>query len=154
MERTGALRIFERSQATREVIYANYGDGDRKSFQKVQHIYENVEVRKIECIGHHQKRVGNQLRKLKKNKKGLGGRNKSTVAAMKDEGTGKAKEKSRLTDAIIDKLQNYFGIALRSNVGNLKKMKDAILASLFHVASSVDKDFHIFCLKSSDSWCQ
>ena len=64
MECTGALRIFERSQATRGVIYANYyGDGDSKSFQKVKDIYESVEVTKFECIGHYQKRVGNRLRK-------------------------------------------------------------------------------------------
>ena len=49
---------------------------------------------------------------------------------------GKVEEKSRLTDPIIDKLQNYFGIALRSNIGNLENIKGAILASLFHVASS------------------
>ena len=65
MESTGALRIFERSQATRGVIYANYyGDGDSKSFQKVKDIYESVEVTKFECIGHYQKRVGNRLRKF------------------------------------------------------------------------------------------
>ena len=41
MECTGALRIFERSRATRGVIYANYFvDGDSKSFQKVKDIYE------------------------------------------------------------------------------------------------------------------
>ena len=33
-------------------------------------------------------------------------------------------------------------------------MKDAVWASLSHVASSVDKDFHVFYPKSSDSWCQ
>ena len=30
--------------------------------------------------------------------------------------------KSRLTDSLIDKLHNYFGIALRSNVSNAKDM--------------------------------
>ena len=43
----------------------------------------------------------------------------------------KKKAKSRLTDWVIDKLQNYFGIALRSKVGNAKEMQDAILASMF-----------------------
>ena len=126
------------------------------SFQKVKDIYESVEVTKFECIGHYQKRVGNWLRKLKTNNKGLGGRNKKR--AVNKTGTGKAKEKveekSRLTDPIIDKLQNYFGIALRSNIGNLEKMKGAILASLFHVASSSFSIHHDYCPKSSDSWCQ
>ena len=64
------------------------------------------------------------------------------------------KAKCRLTDSVIDKLQNYFGIALRSNVGDLQKMQDAILASLFHVASSENDNFHVYCPKTYDSWCQ
>ena len=64
----------------------------------------------------------------------MGGKNKKVQT--KDKGKGKiTKAKSRLTDSVIDKLQNYFGIALRSNVGDLQKMQDAILARLFHVAS-------------------
>ena len=78
--------------------------------------------------------------------------------AVNKNATGKAKEKveekSRLTDPIIDKLQNYFRIALRSNIGNLEKMKGAILASLLHVASSSFNIHHDYCPKSSDSWCQ
>ena len=35
---------------------------------------------------------------------------------------------------MIDRLQNYYGIAIRSNVGDLDKMKKAIYASLFHCA--------------------
>ena len=50
-----------------------------------------------------QKRIGCRLRNLKKKEKGLGG-------------------KSKLTDRIIDKLQNYYGIDIRSNKNNLKAM--------------------------------
>ena len=66
------------------------------------------------------------------------------------------KSKSRLTDSIIEKLQNYFGIALRSKVNNVKEMRNAILAlaSMFHVASSADCNYHTYCPKSNDSWCQ
>ena len=42
--------------------------------------------------------------------------------------------KGRLTDNMIDKLHNYYGIAIRSNSGNLSAMKTAIYASLFHCA--------------------
>ena len=95
----------------------------------------DVEVQKKECVGHVQKRLGTALRKLKKEKKGLGG-------------------KGRLTDAMIDKLQNYYGIAIRSNTGNLPAMKKAILASLFHCASSADRNLHLqYCLEETDSWC-
>ena len=60
---------------------------------------------------HYQKRVGNRLRKLKNNNKGLGGRNKSKIPVNKD-GMGNAK--SRITDSIIDKLQNYLELHLEA----------------------------------------
>lgn len=41
-----------------------------------------------------------------------------------------------MTDGMMDKLQNYYGIAINSNVGNLEEMKKAVAASLFHCASS------------------
>ena len=130
-----------------------YGDGDSKSYDEVKHIYPGTIVQMFECIGHYQKRVGNRLRKLRIRTNGLGGKNKKVQT--KDKGKGKVtKAKSRLTDSVIDKLQNYFGIALRSNVGDLQKMQDAILASLFHVASSENDNFHVYCPKTYDSWCQ
>ena len=34
-------------------------------------------------------------------------------------------------------------------------MQEAILASLFHVASSESEDYHLrYCPKSTNSWCQ
>ena len=92
-------------------------------------------MEKLECIGHIQKRVGNRLRKFKKTIKGLGG-------------------KGRLTDATIDKLQNYYGIAIRRNVGNLEGMKSCVSAALFHVASSSENSWHSHCPIGKDSWCQ
>ena len=95
MEPAGAKRIFERSIEKRGVRYMSfYGDGDSKAYKEVENVYGEEKVTKYECIGHYQKRVGNRLRKLKKREKGL----------------------RELTEAIIDKLQNYFGIALRSLV--------------------------------------
>ena len=79
--------------------------------------------------------MGNRLRKLKKNVKGLGGR-------------------GRLTDATIDRLQNFFGVAIRQNAGNLEGMYSVTLASLFHVASSKDNNLHIHCPTGSSSWCR
>ena len=113
-----------------------YGDGESKSHKQVKDVYSDagVEVTKQECIGHVQKRVGTALRKLKKETLGLGG-------------------KGKLTDAIIDKLQNYYGIAIRSNVGNLEGMKQAVLASLFHCASNESRKLHDYCLVGPNSWC-
>ena len=83
--------------------------------------------------------MGTALRKLKKEKKGMGG-------------------KGKLTDRMIDKLQNYYGIAIRSNAGNLSQMKKAIYASLMHCASSKDHNLHcylyFYCPEGADSWCR
>ena len=53
---------------------------------------KRIKVTKFECIGHVQKRVGTALRKVRKEKK-LGG-------------------KGKLTDKMIDRLQNYYGVAV------------------------------------------
>lgn len=137
MEVEGAKRIFERSEQTRKVRYVKYlGDGDSKSFANIKDTYQGITVQKLECVGHFQKRVGTRCRKLKKNKKGLSGR-------------------GRLTNATIDRLQNYFGVAIRQNSGNLKRMQDAVRASLFHVASSKTNNWHYpHCPTGKDSWCK
>ena len=82
------------------------------------------------------KRVRTRLQNLKKKEKRLGGR-------------------GRLTDAIIDRLQNYAGVAIRQNVGDLKSMKSSFLASLFHVASNKDNSYHYpHCPIGPNSWCK
>ena len=137
METEGAKRVFERSINKHNLRYTEFlGDGDSKSFLTVKNVYSNVEVKKLECVGHYQKRVGTRLRNLKKREKGLGGR-------------------GRLTDAMIDRLQNFFGLAIRQNVGNLEGMKAGVLASLFHVASSKSNNWHYpHCPTGPDSWCK
>ena len=72
------------------------------------------------------RRVGTALRKLKRDNPGLRG-------------------KGKMTDSQINKLQNYYGIAIRSNVGNLSGMKKAIHASLMHCASSEARKLHEHC---------
>ena len=135
MEVTGVERIFGRSIEKNRLRYTEYyGDGDTKAFSAVESIYGNeVKVVKQECIGHIQKRVGSRLRKLKKNVSGLG--------------------KLGLTDSVIDKLQNYYGMAVRSNVGDLAGMKKAIYAAWCHVSSSEKSNFHVHCPVGPDSWC-
>ena len=136
MEVTGAKRIFSRSIEKSNLRYVNfYGDGDGKSFASIKDIYEGITVRKLECVGHVQKRVGTRLRNLKKKVKGLGG-------------------KGKLTNSIIDRLQNYYGIAVRSNSNDLNGMTKAICATLFHVASSSKNNWHDHCPDGSNSWCR
>ena len=50
--------------------------------------------------------------------------------------------KGKLTDRMIDKLQNFYRIAIRSNKNNLKAMQAGIRATLFHVASSKENTLH------------
>ncbi|GFU76359.1 uncharacterized protein TNCV_3156441 [Trichonephila clavipes] len=110
-----------------------YGDGDSKAFDSVKDIYGKASVTKLECIGHIQKRVGTRLRKLKSRNKGLGGEGK-------------------LTDALINKLQNYYGIAIRSNIRNLDKMQSAVIAAFFHCCSSKHQPKHGQCPVGDESW--
>ncbi|GFW60917.1 uncharacterized protein TNCV_4871281 [Trichonephila clavipes] len=102
--------------------------------------YKDVNIEKLECVGHVEKRMGTRLRALKlkgkklEDKKSLGGRN-------------------RLTDAEVDKLQRYYGLAIRNNSGNLSAMKQAIWAIFFHKISAVLNPQHGLCPLGDDSWC-
>ena len=60
----------------------------------------------------------------------------------------------KLTYAIIDKLQNYYGIAVRSNSNDLAGMQKAIRATLYHVASSEFNHSHSQCPLGEKSWCR
>ena len=60
--------------------------------------------------GHVQKRIGSRLRKLKSSNKGL----------KLGDGKGLA-GKGSLTDAKIDLLQNYYGLAIRENLHDVDK---------------------------------
>ena len=74
--------------------YLNYyGDGNSKSFQSVENVYEGAQVVKYECIWHYQKRVGNRLRKLRLRVKGLGGKAKAkTEDKVQTKDGGKVKK--------------------------------------------------------------
>ena len=63
--------------------------------------------------------------------------------------------RGKLTKAMIDRLQNYYGIAIRQNPNDLPGMKNAVRATLFHVASSKDQNYHTaYCPAGKDSWCR
>ena len=140
MEPAGLVSMYNRSIDKHGLLYTSlYCDGDSKSHDRVKDTYKekySKEVKRLQCVGHVQKRLGTALRKLKKNVKGLGG-------------------KGKLTKALIDKLQNYYGIAVRANVGDLQGMKQAINASLFHCIAKADTPhMHVHCPDGKDSWCR
>ena len=52
----------------------------------------------------------------------------------------------RLTDKAINTLQNYYGMAIRNNVGDLYGMKKLVWATLFHNCDIAnEKERHQFC---------
>ena len=146
METSGAVRIFERSLATRGLKYKDMlGDGDSSTYNTIvdkKPYGEDCIPKKLECIGHVQKRVGSRLRKMKNTKKGI----------KVSDGKGLS-GKGRLTDGKIDILQNYYGLAVRENLNDIDEMANAIKASLYHVASTEENPQHHLCPDGEDSWC-
>ncbi|XP_074111956.1 uncharacterized protein LOC141535751 [Cotesia typhae] len=130
--------MFSRSEELFGVKYGNYiGDGDSKTFKGILDLNpygDEFQVVKSECIGHVQKRMGTRLRKTRTDNH-LGGRGK-------------------LTEALIKKLSLYYGLAIRRNVNSAKDMKDAIMATYYHMCSTDDKPRHEYCPSGSDSWCK
>jgi len=72
-----AKEIFKRSIAKHNLVYSEYlGDGDTSSFTEVVNSepYKEFDIipKKLECIGHVNKRMGTRLRKLVQSYKNSG----------------------------------------------------------------------------------
>lgn len=68
MNASGLLAIFKRSDENYSVRYTEFlGDGDSKGHKLIvqEAVYGDKEVKKLECVGHVQKRLGSRLRSLK-----------------------------------------------------------------------------------------
>ena len=145
MEAEAAPILWRRSEERRLRYTTFIGDGDSKSFIAVQNASPygpHVKIEKEECVGHVQKRVGTNLRKLKKN-----------FAGKKLEAGGTIGGRGRLTDAMIESLQTYYGLAVRANIGDLQAMCRAIWASLMHRVSTDELPKHQYCPPGIESWC-
>ena len=102
MEAAGVINIIKRSVETKKLRCTTYlGDGDSKSFKDIVelNIYPAHEVEKHECIGHVQKRVGYHLRTYKSDYK-------STLLSAHKKLSGAG----RLTNKVMNTLQNYYGM--------------------------------------------
>ena len=123
MEAAGLVDCFKSSIQNRGLRYTNFiGDGDSKSYLEIvaNDPYSGVTVQKLECVEHFQKRVGARLQKIKSENKGKLSDGKPLTG------------KDRLTES-INKLQNYFGIAIRQSTGTtVFELKKAIGAVLYH----------------------
>ncbi|XP_025087597.1 uncharacterized protein LOC112560178 isoform X2 [Pomacea canaliculata] len=141
MEASGTCDIFKRSVEQYKLRYSGFvGDGDTNTYKKVSDSmpYGNKNIDKLECVGHVQKRVGTILRNLKKCTKEI-------LSDGKELGG-----KGRLTEVAIDKLQCYYGNAIREHKQDIVKMREAVWAVYFHKGSSDEKPVHNFC---DVSWC-
>ena len=121
----------------------------------IQNVMENI-YRSTKIVKYE--RVDNRLRKLCQRVTGLCGEDKTTEVTRKtlDQTEIKVtkKVKGKLTDASIDILQNYFRIALRSGAKSVPELKKLYFPVFFHLASSEDCNFHIYCPAKKDNWCQ
>ena len=152
MEAQGAIEIFSRSIETRGLKYTAFvGDGDSSCFGKVQSAMKDKYgdkylVTKEECVGHIQKRLGAAIKKYKNSKKGL------KLADGKGVGG-----RNRLTDAVCDSMQNFYGEAIRNNQGDLKGMVNDIWAIPHHMVVDPNtplNEQHRFCPKHENTWCK
>lgn len=141
------VRIFKRSEKERQAVYSEYvGDGDTKTFFSIcsaQPYGPAVNIKKIECVGHVQKRMGTQLRNLKKSMRG-----KKLSDGKSISGRG------RLTDSDIDQIASFYGNAIRANKNSLIDMRMAIWAIFHHKRATDANPSHDFCPKGETSWCK
>lgn len=138
MEVDAVIEMFNRSRDLHDAMYTTYiGDGDSKTFTAVlkENPYgEEYPVMKCECVGHVQKRMGTRLRNVKKKEK-LGG-------------------KGKLTDGLIKKLSNYYGLAIKRHTNTVDDMKKAIMATFLHMCSTDENPQHHYCPTGITSWCK
>lgn len=131
MEPKGALAIFRRSEETHGLRYTSFlGDGDSKSFKMVSEavppVYNENEIKKLECVGHIQKRMTNHLMKKVSECKN---KQFTTDEGKKVKGIGGQK---RLSKCAIARIQGHYGAAIRGHKGDLSGMKKAVWAIYFH----------------------
>ena len=60
-----------------------------------------------------------------------------------------------LADKDINRLQNYFGIAIRTNCHSVVAMQKSVGAVLYHCSEADDPDArHMFCDIGEETWCK
>ena len=101
-------------------------------------LYGDFEIIKKECVGHMQKRLGTRLGTLR--------------TTLLSDGK-KVSGRGRLTDKVINTMQNYYGMAIRQNSNDLFAMRKSVIATLIHNTNFDDVETrHRYCPKNIDSW--
>ena len=150
METHGATEIFLRSVEKHKLKCMTFvGDGDSLCFvvaaKSCNEVFNGQYiVTKEECVGHVQKRIGRSLREYKRKMRG------KKLSDNNDVGG-----RGRLTDGMIDKIQNYYGQAIRNNIDDIDNMKKSAWAIFYHVINddrcSMEEQ-HRYCPQENDTW--
>jgi hypothetical protein len=90
-------------------------------------------------LGRVQERMGAILRRLVKERAGTKLHDSKPLGG-----------KGCFTQSETDKLQNYYGLAIRRNVNNLEAMKRAVWAVFLHKLSTNEKPQRGFCSSGGD----
>ena len=141
MEVECAIKLWQRSKNLKLRYQTMLCDGDSKAYDAVVEasVYgKDFVVEKEDCINHVSKRMGTALRNLV-----------TTSRAQKESITGKGK----LTQKKMEKIQNYYGRAIKDCGDDITTMKSRIFAILFHLCSSDDHPKHVHCPPGERSWC-
>ena len=148
MEAYGAKKIWCRSLAKHNLRYTTYiGDGDSASHKGILEaaLYADILVEKSDCIGHIEKRMGSAPRKLVSKNKG-----KEIIPTPGETKRRGIHGKNGLTKKTMDQIQNYYGMAIRSNIGNKTSMITAIKAFFGHFSNN-----HEYCPDDkTTTWCK
>ena len=143
MEPHGMSILFNRSLPEKIRYKYLISDGDSKSHALIleqQPYGSSCIVEKKDCIGHVHKRMGSALLELKQRMRGRKLDDGKTIGG-----------KGRLTKDAIESLQNYYGKAIRDNVGDVNAMMKAVQATLLHKNSTDEAPRHHLC---DPSWCK
>ena len=92
--------------------------------------------------------MGTALRKYKNNCKGTKLSDGKTVNGV-----------GRLTDAVVDKIQTYYGCAIPNNKGNTKNITNVIWAIYYHMIrgpkyETLEEQHKFFPKEQSTTWCK
>ena len=143
MEVEAASRLWKRSKQIGFRYTTVLSDGDSKTFIHLQqmNVYgSEFSITKEECVNHIAKRLGTGLRNLVKEWRG-----KNITLGGKTQGN--------LKEATIVKLTNYYRAAIVQNAPDVDRMKNSVLATLYHCASTDEKPLHKRCPEGENSWC-
>ena len=149
METQGVIEMFLRSVEKNGLCYTSFvGDEDSNCYAPVCQALKNApkchsyEVKMKECVGHIQKCIGTTLREYKRKMKGIRLADEKSVSG-----------KGCLTNAMINRIQKYFGQCIKNNKGNLQGIQNGILTILKHMIQydSISlADQHANCPKYGD----